>query len=212
MNEIINLLKICKAVCIDGFPLKEWKQIDGRITSLNETIELYNLAKQTRHAIVEIGSFTGATTFVLCEASKKGNKVKVYAIDPLKENTGTGKHYYPNTFKEFKENTKKSTHACNLIRKNSNEAVKNWKEKIGVLFIDGDHSYKSAKRDFQEWGKYIEKGGYLCFHDFTTKPTTKLALEIARNHNYVIIKVKHTLGIYKKLKATPKKQKEAKKK
>jgi predicted O-methyltransferase YrrM len=36
---------------------------------------------------------------------------------------------------------------------------------LQFLFIDGDHSYEGAKRDFERWGALVEPGGHLLFHD-----------------------------------------------
>ena len=54
----------------------------------------------------------------------------------------------------------------NFINKTSEEALKDWKEPIGVLFIDGHHN--EAYQDFLFWGKYVVKGGYVLFHDYFT--------------------------------------------
>jgi predicted O-methyltransferase YrrM len=39
---------------------------------------------------------------------------------------------------------------------------------VDFLFIDGDHSYEGAKRDFELWSPLVRSGGLVAFHD--TKP------------------------------------------
>jgi len=36
---------------------------------------------------------------------------------------------------------------------------------VDVLFIDGDHTYKGAKYDFQIYKNYVRKGGIVGLHD-----------------------------------------------
>lgn len=37
--------------------------------------------------------------------------------------------------------------------------------KVDYLFIDGDHSYDGAKRDFELYAPMVRKGGLIAFHD-----------------------------------------------
>jgi len=52
-----------------------------------------------------------------------------------------------------------------FIEKPSNEAVKEWKLPIDVLFIDGDHSYEGAKDDWDNFYPFVKSGGWILFHD-----------------------------------------------
>lgn len=38
-------------------------------------------------------------------------------------------------------------------------------KKIDVLFIDGDHTYKGVKHDYETYSKYLAPGGIAAFHD-----------------------------------------------
>src|SRR5260221_240045 len=53
----------------------------------------------------------------------------------------------------------------NFIQKESNEAVKDWKHPIKVLFIDGDHTLKGVKDDWNNFSPFVVKGGWVFFHD-----------------------------------------------
>ena len=39
------------------------------------------------------------------------------------------------------------------------------KEVVGLVFVDGDHSYEGVKRDITAWYPRLRPGGFLCFHD-----------------------------------------------
>ena len=54
-----------------------------------------------------------------------------------------------------------------MIRDSSENVAKSWKEKISLLHIDADHSYKGVCRDIKLWRPFVKKGGYMLFHDYT---------------------------------------------
>lgn len=43
------------------------------------------------------------------------------------------------------------------------EILKN--DKLDILFIDGDHSYDGTKHDFEFYSQYVNKDGFIVFHD-----------------------------------------------
>jgi predicted O-methyltransferase YrrM len=40
-------------------------------------------------------------------------------------------------------------------------------QKLDFLFIDGDHSYEGARRDFEMYAPLVRSGGLVAFHDIT---------------------------------------------
>ncbi|MBI4351138.1 MAG: class I SAM-dependent methyltransferase [Elusimicrobia bacterium] len=42
--------------------------------------------------------------------------------------------------------------------------------KLDFLFIDGDHTYEGAKRDFEMYSGLVRKGGVVAFHDIVEHP------------------------------------------
>lgn len=42
-----------------------------------------------------------------------------------------------------------------------------WDKEIDVLFIDGDHSYKGVKADYEKYEPFVKKGGLILMHDVT---------------------------------------------
>jgi hypothetical protein len=44
--------------------------------------------------------------------------------------------------------------------------------KVDFLFIDGEHSYGMAKRDFENYTQFVRDGGWVAFHDIRNKDVT----------------------------------------
>lgn len=51
------------------------------------------------------------------------------------------------------------------ITARSHEARVGWTTPIDFLFIDGDHSYDGARRDWDEWTPLVRKEGFVALHD-----------------------------------------------
>ncbi|WKZ17917.1 MAG: class I SAM-dependent methyltransferase [Candidatus Jettenia sp. CY-1] len=140
--------------------------VDGWLTDKEGEL-LYTLAKNctSENVIVEIGSWKGKSTIWLGMGSKRGNKLKIYAIDPHK-----GHKHRPDkieTFEEFQRNIKKAKidDIITPIVKTSEEAAKNFDEPITLIFIDGNHEYDHVKLDVELWFPKVTEGGILAFHD-----------------------------------------------
>ncbi len=127
---------------------------------------LHDFAKNCtgKGIIVEIGSWKGRSTIWLAKGSKSGNKVQVVAIDP---HTGSPEHGKVNTFKEFKSNISSArvNDVVTPVVKTSEDAIKGFKGKVELLFIDGNHDYEFVKKDFELWSPKLIEGGIIAFHD-----------------------------------------------
>jgi len=197
MNNYNVVLKNINKV-VDG--------ISGWLTH-NEGELLFNLAKDCtgRGVIVEIGSWMGKSTIYLGRGSKLGNKVKIFAIDPhaggsIGQVQRRGKI---STFDSFKKNIKDGQvdDIVVPIVKTSEEAAKDFKEPIEVLFIDGDHAYDMVKKDFKLWFPKMINGGIIAFHDTDGKPgPTKLASQaVHRSKFFKSIKLVDSITVAQKV-------------
>lgn len=145
------------------------EKVDGWLSD-EEGEFLYNTAKNCggKGVIVEVGSWKGKSTIWLGKGSKAGNRVKIYAIDP---HTGSSEHQKMlgkvSTFEEFKRNIKMANvyDVVTPIVKTSEEAVKNFRETVEFIFLDGAHEYELVKLDFQLWFPKLINGGTVAFHD-----------------------------------------------
>jgi cephalosporin hydroxylase len=74
-------------------------------------------------------------------------------------------------------------------------------DEIDILFIDGDHTYKGVKNDFELYSKLVKNGGYIIFDDYNdhkfSPDVKKYVNNLIKNisDTYEIIgTVKNTLG------------------
>lgn len=148
---------------------KVTKNVGGWLTK-DEGVFLYNTAKKIKNGnvIVEVGSWKGKSTICLGIGSKDGNKVKIFAIDP---HTGSSEHQKMfdkvDTFGEFKQNIHRAgvVDFVEPVRDISENAAKNFNQRIEFIFIDGAHEYRFVKMDFKLWFPKVINGGILAFHD-----------------------------------------------
>ncbi|MBI2278903.1 MAG: class I SAM-dependent methyltransferase [Candidatus Brennerbacteria bacterium] len=149
---------------------KATENVGGWLTEA-EGLSLYNAAKKIKHGnvVVEIGSWKGKSTICLGNGSKDGNKVKIFAVDP---HIGSSEHQKMfnnkvDTFEEFKQNINRAGIAefVEPIRDTSENAARNFSQKIEFIFIDGAHEYSFVRLDFRLWFPRVMNNGVLAFHD-----------------------------------------------
>lgn len=56
---------------------------------------------------------------------------------------------------------------CDSMQYSTVEKVKAISPEYDFVFIDGDHSYKAAKMDWEWYGGLCKKGGVVVFHDIS---------------------------------------------
>jgi MMP 1-O-methyltransferase len=126
--------------------------------------------------IVELGSWKGRSTAWFANGVRDRGAGRVYAVDTWK---GTqNEQIHGEMLAGYAEDQLYREFAANLesrgllqfvepIRSDTLAAARNWDpaKKIGVLFIDADHSYQAARQDFEFWSPYVEVGGFVVFDD-----------------------------------------------
>jgi len=168
---------------------------------------------------LEIGSFCGKSTVYLGSACKK-NSSTLYTIDHHRgsEEQQPGQPYFDpelfdtregniNSLPLLRETLKKAGLEDNVVPMvtRSGVAARNWATRLGLVFIDGGHSYETALKDYQNWSPHLLPGGLLVFHDIYTDPAKggqapwevyKLALG---SGNYRELPMVNSLGSLSKL-------------
>lgn len=133
-------------------------KVDGWLGS-REGPYLYSLAKvaSPMGAVVEIGSWKGKSTIWLAKGCQAVNGEKLYAVDPHRGGSE----------EEFRKNIGMAgvDSFVTPIVKTSMEAVRGWDRPIGLLWIDGDHSYESVRHDFFSWEPKVVESGIIALHD-----------------------------------------------
>jgi cephalosporin hydroxylase len=116
--------------------------------------------------IVEIGVAYGASSIVLLNSMPSNGHL--YSIDPF---TTDEVHYLRATPAECRSIVEKGVRDSellgrwNLLVNSSTYVAHYWPSQIDMMFIDGNHSYRSACEDFYAWYPYVKDGGYIVMHD-----------------------------------------------
>lgn len=121
--------------------------------------------------IVEIGSFKGKSTVMLAKICQRYGLAPIVAIDPHNFNNAELQNRKTSTdsttYDEFLANLK-GAGVFDFVephRMYSGDVARSWREPIRLLWIDGDHSYKGAKADFDAFLPHLVPGGVVAFHD-----------------------------------------------
>ena len=169
-----------------------------QLTTALELELLKKYARQARLGIIEIGVFDGGTTRHLIDVST----VPVYGIDPmipdsndecLIGNLQTVNEIHSDRFAFFRDY--------------SHNVVNTFKYTVDFIFIDGDHNSDAVKKDFEDWGKILEKGGIVAFHDTTLekmksgKPGVAKFIneEMLLNKDYELIDSADSIKVFRRI-------------
>ena len=182
MQTIDHLLKVCdekdaeNGIASSRPGLEKALKIDGWL-SRKEAETLYDYAGKATGPIVEIGSWQGRSTAAIAMGSKAGNRQQVYSVDDYK---GVPPGSHPTNFgkttgwrSSSPEILRQNLNQCGIngevqiVEKASVVAAKELPNELGMVFIDGDHSYEAVCNDIDAWMPKLKVGGYAIFHDTT---------------------------------------------
>jgi predicted O-methyltransferase YrrM len=139
-------------------------QIATHLTA-KEKYRLYQLAINKKY-VLEIGSYTGASTCCFAAAMKNSGGGKVFCIDTWNNDSMSEGHR--DTWKEFQSNTENYKDYLMPIRGFSTSVVDEVSahiKSLDLLFIDGDHSYEGVKSDWKAYKHFLRSGSTVVFHD-----------------------------------------------
>jgi predicted O-methyltransferase YrrM len=133
---------------------------------------------------LEIGSYCGKSAIYLGSACRENNGI-LFSIDHHRgsEEQQPGEEYFDpdlfdaqsgriDTFKEFRRMVEKAGLEDTVVPIvcRSDVAARAWATPLGLVFIDGGHSYESVFADYQCWSRHIMPDGYLLIHDIFIDP------------------------------------------
>jgi predicted O-methyltransferase YrrM len=136
----------------------------------SEFMELVNLVKEREcKRLLEIGTYRGGTLFVFSQIAAPD--ATVVSIDF--STTALGNFYRAFQVPLFRKFVRKGQSLI-LLRKDSHKpqtlnCIQKvlGGQKLDFLFIDGDHSYQGARKDFEMYAPLVVSGGLVAFHDIT---------------------------------------------
>lgn len=147
---------------------------------------LYRYAVETASLgpCLEVGSYCGKSTVYLGVAAKSRNGI-IYAIDHHRgsEEHQKGEEYHDpdlydngvhlmDSFREFRKTMRLAELEDTVVPivAPSRVASKHWSTLLGMVFIDGGHSWEAALMDYRSWASHIVPGGILAIHDIFPDP------------------------------------------
>ncbi len=179
-------------------------EIDGWLSD-SEGKLLYKLAKEVPNgqAIVEIGSWKGKSTVWLAKGTEAGQRNKVRSVDSHSESKAHISEGETNTYPAFINNLTKAGVQDIVVPlvKTSAEALKRWREGIGLLWIDAIHEYEDVKRDFLSWEPHLLPGARVAFHDCDQAGPAQVVEEyINHSSDFTIVRHVDTIVVAEKSK------------
>ncbi len=151
-----------------------------------EGLRLYELAKEACRLgpCLEIGCYCGKSTIYMGTACKEKKNV-LFSIDHHQgsEEHQPGEEYHDpdlvdpdsggvDSFKEFRKTVamaKLEDFVIPVVAA-SKTVAEHWVMPLGMVFIDGGHSFNAAFTDYSGWASHIIPGGFLVIHDIFPDP------------------------------------------
>lgn len=151
-----------------------------------EGLRLYALAEKYGRLgpIVEIGSYCGKSSVYLGAGAQAAGSVLV-CIDHHRgsEEHQPGEEYHDpelfdaevgrmDTLRELRRTLHQARleDVCVPMVTRSSTAAKLWSTPLGMVFIDGGHSFEAAFADYEGWHGKLAPGGVLAIHDLFPNP------------------------------------------
>jgi len=143
-----------------------------------------------KHSLVaEIGVYRAEFSKKILE---KTQPLNLFLIDPWKtmldgENIDLQfESFYQEVKNKFKDNTN-----VFVIRKTSSEAA-DAITSLDWVYIDADHHYEPCLNDLRTYAPKVKENGYICGHDWVTKPKNGFGVNDAVNqfvkeNNYILV-------------------------
>lgn len=150
--------------------------------------------------IVELGVHKGDSLLTMSQiCSDFLFDTELYGVDHWEGDPQSG-FYQSNVYEDILKTSKKYFNNLNLIRGNFNEVVNRFSdESIDILHIDGFHSYKEVKNDFDTWFPKVKKTGVIMLHDICSKSedfgVNELWKDLKKRFNYAEFYLSQGLGV-----------------
>lgn len=152
--------------------LADLARLDGLITPQVGEV-LYQLARAVpvELAIVELGSYKGASTAYLAAGSRDGLGAHVYAVDAWAHDV-TAPRWSPVASRAEFDTQLRSVglreYVTAIQARTTNAALSYDGLPIGLLFVDADHSEPGVLADVRAWRRHLADGATVILDDYRT--------------------------------------------
>lgn len=142
-----------------------------------ERVLLYSLVfgLQPRNCL-EIGTFRGGSTAIICGAMDDTGFGQIVCVDPLPKVTS--------------DLWSQISHRCRMFEGPSPEILPEVAQQTGVAFdltfIDANHTYEFVRRDFEAVLSLLANEAYLLFHDGNYPDVERAISEVVSEHNELV--------------------------
>ncbi|MBN2397507.1 MAG: class I SAM-dependent methyltransferase [Deltaproteobacteria bacterium] len=152
-----------------------------------EALRLYELAREASRIgpCLEIGSYCGKTAAYIGTGCRETGGT-LFSIDHHRgsEEQQPGEEYFDpdlvdpetgliDTFRFFRKTIRDLGLEETVIPivARSEVVARGWKTPLGMVFIDGGHTFEAAMTDYACWAPHILPGGFLAIHDIFPDPS-----------------------------------------
>lgn len=133
--------------------------------------ELQILLTHARDAevIVEIGTFEGRTAIAMAEVARG----EVFSVDIFRSGR-LGICYGERIAMLARARCRLDN--LHFIKGYGHDVARTFDRLVDLVFVDADHSYEGARRDWEDWTPKLRQGGVIALHDSRIAPSSKTRL------------------------------------
>ena len=151
---------------------------------------IYNQIQEWKpKTVVELGVYLGHSLATMAEGCEDAElDTQLYGVDHFMGDDHAGK--FDTEIEDVATECLSKYPNVTLIKRCFNRALEDWEKRddtqIDLLHIDGRHYYQDIKEDFNNWSKFVPKGGRIIMHDTQVEGRNfgvkKFFAELKENH------------------------------
>ena len=128
-------------------------------------------------AVVETGSFCGASTTLMADVLQQLGCGRLYAIDLF--SLASEHHGFTGTDYSRRFDEAVHPYADYVAKVEGDSRSVPWDRSIDFLFIDGDHTKDGVSADIAKYIPFVRTGGHVFLHDYTDNAATNSMVKSA---------------------------------